>query len=273
MVHPDGLPERPLGIRSNGPHEGESRMTRHSTLTAKIEPFDSFWEAPENIEKGYSSFYKFYKRNYLKYMPIDKHARILTISCGPGYLVNLLTKEGYTNVLGIDSFSEKVKYAQQRNLNCRTEEAFTFLEHNQKPYDTIFCEQELNHLTKEEILVFLKLCWNNLSENGLLIVHGLNGANPITGAEALAQNFDHYNTFTEYTLRQILRYANFAEVKVIPLNLYVFYLNPLNYLLIGIDALYTLFFKFSFMLYGKSNRLFSKKIAAICRKGSPEYAS
>jgi 2-polyprenyl-3-methyl-5-hydroxy-6-metoxy-1,4-benzoquinol methylase len=248
-------------------------MTSKTTLTAKIEPFDSFWEAPENIEKGYTSFGKFYKSNYLKYMPADKQARILVISCGPGYLVNLLTREGYTNVLGIDSFPEKVKYAQQRNLNCRAEEAFPFLEQNRVPYDTIFCEQELNHLTKDEMLVFLKLCRDNLCENGVLMVHGLNGANPITGAEALAQNFDHYNTFTEYALRQLLGYANFKDVKVLPLNLYVFYLNPLNYALIALDTLYTAFFRFSFMLYGKSNRIFTKKIAAICRKGSFEPAS
>jgi 2-polyprenyl-3-methyl-5-hydroxy-6-metoxy-1,4-benzoquinol methylase len=243
-------------------------MTSKTILTAKIEPFDSFWEAPEDIEKGYFSFSKFYKRNYLKYIPNNKQSRILVISCGPGYFVNLLTKEGYINILGIDSFAEKVKYAQQRNLNCRAEEAFPFLEYNKEAYDIIFCEQELNHLTKEEILFFLKLCWNNLCENGILIVHGLNGANPITGAEALAQNFDHYNTFTEYTLRQILQYSNFERIKVIPLDLYVFYFNPLNYILMAFNALYTLFFRFSFMLYGKSNRIFTKKIAAICWKGS-----
>jgi trans-aconitate methyltransferase len=243
-------------------------MTTKTTLTAKIEPFDSFWEAPEDIQKGYSSFCKFYKRNYLKHIPHYKHSKILVISCGPGYFVNLLNKAGYSNVLGIDSFPEKVKYAQQRNLNCKVDEAFTFLESNKQPYDVIFCEQELNHLTKEEILILLGLCWKNLNENGILIVHGLNGANPITGSEALAQNFDHYNTFTEYTLRQVLRHANFEGIKVIPLNLYVFYLNPLNYILIILHTLYAIFFKFSFMLYGKSNRIFTKKIAAICRKGS-----
>jgi hypothetical protein len=121
-------------------------------------------------------------------------------------------------------------------------------------------------LTKDEMLLFLKLCWDNLCDNGILIVHGLNGANPITGAEALAQNFDHYNTFTEYTMRQILHYSNFEDIKVIPLDLYVFYLNPLNYVLITLATLYTWFFKFSFLLYGKSNRIFTKKIAAICRK-------
>jgi len=130
----------------------------------------------------------------------------------------------------------------------------------------IFCEQEINHLTKEEILIFLKLCWNNLKHHGTLVVHALNGANPITGAEALAQNFDHYNTFTAYTLRQILEYSNYYDIKIIPLNLYVFYKNPLNYILIFISALYSLFFRFSFLLYGKSNKIFTKKIGAICKK-------
>ena len=86
------------------------------------------------------------------------------------------------------------------------------------------------------------------------------------GAEALAQNFDHYNTFTEYTMRQVLEYSRFREVKVIPLNLYVFYKNPVNYVLIALSKTYSLFFTFSFMLYGKSNRVWTKKIAAVCKK-------
>jgi 2-polyprenyl-3-methyl-5-hydroxy-6-metoxy-1,4-benzoquinol methylase len=244
----------------------ESLGSAKTELAAKIEPFDSFWEAPKDIEKGYKSFFQFYKCNYLKYLPSDKDASILVISCGPGYFVNLLNREGYHNVLGIDSIAEKVKYAKERGLNCTVEEAFPLLAKNTAQYDVIFCEQELNHLTKDEILIFLKLCRKSLRQDGILIVHVLNGANPITGAEALAQNFDHYNTFTEYTLRQVLEYARFSEITVIPLNLYVFYKNPLNYLLILLSGLYTLFFRFSFKLYGKENRIFTKKIAAICQK-------
>ncbi len=235
-------------------------------LTAKIEPFDSFWEAPENIEKGYTSFYQFYKHNYLRYVPQEKSANILVVSCGPGYFVDLLTKQGYSNVLGIDSFPEKVRYAKAKQLNCRVAAAFSFIEKRKEHYDVIFCEQELNHLTKEEIVIFLTLCRESLKPGGTLIVHVLNGANPITGAEALAQNFDHYNTFTEYTLRQVLEYSRFEEIQIIPLNLYVFYKNPLNYVLILLDRLYTLFFRFSFLLYGKTNKIFTKKIGAACKK-------
>lgn len=240
--------------------------TATTELTAKIEPFDSFWEAPDDIEGGYSKFFEFYKHNYLKYVPENKNARILAISCGPGYFVNLLTKLGYRNVLGIDSDPQKVAYATARGLNCRPARAFDFLQASAEPYDVIFCEQELNHLTKDEILRFLALCRQKLADNGVLISHALNGANPITGAESLAQNFDHYNTFTEYTMTQVLDHMKFSDVRVFPLNLYVFYKNPLNYVLIVLSAVYTAFFRFSFILYGKKNRLFTKKIGAVAVK-------
>ena len=82
----------------------------------------------------------------------------------------------------------------------------------------------------------------------------------------MAQNFDHYNTFTESSLRQILEYKDFRDITVIPLKLYVFYRNPLNYAGMLLDALNNLYFSLNFKLYGKSNRIFSKKIAAICRR-------
>jgi len=144
--------------------------------------------------------------------------------------------------------------------------AFAFLENPPGPYDAIIAEQEINHLTKAEILRFLDLCGKNLVKGGTLLVHSLNGANPVTGSEALAQNFDHYNTFTEYSLRQVLEHSGFREVNVFPLNLYVFYGNPLNYVALLADRINTLIFRVNFILYGKHNRLFTKKIAAVGKK-------
>ena len=69
-------------------------MERKKQLTSRIEPFDSFWEAPDDIEKGYRNFGLFYTDNYARYFPSDKASRILCVSCGPGYLVNLLTEKG-----------------------------------------------------------------------------------------------------------------------------------------------------------------------------------
>ena len=232
-----------------------------------MEPFDSYWEGPEDIEKGYRTLAQFYRSNYLKHLPEDRSASVLVVSCGPGYFVKLLAAEGYTNVIGIDSDPEKVEHATVRGLNCIVAEAFPFLVAHPDRFDLIFCESEINHLTKEEILEFLELCRNSLRQKGTLIFHSMNGANPITGAEGLALNFDHYNTFTEYSMRQILAHTDFEDIKVIPLKLYVFYKNPLNYVGIMVDTVFSLFFRLAFIFYGKSNKLFTKKIAAVARRG------
>lgn len=243
-----------------------SKSKNTYNLTAKIEQFDSFWDTPDDVEKGYDRFYKYYYHNYLKYIPAKQGACILVISCGPGYFVNMLTKHGYTNVLGIDSYPEKIEYALAKKLNCKTAHAFDFLNNNKIRFDVIVAEQEINHLTKSEIFTFLELCRNNLNEGGVLIIHSLNGSNPITAADAIAQNFDHYNIFNEYSLRQVLEYCSFSKITIIPLNLYVFYANPLNYIAIVWNFLNTLFFRLNFMLYGKPSKIFTKKIAAICKK-------
>ena len=235
-------------------------------LTARMEPFDSFWEAPANIEKGYGSFAKFYRRNYLRHVSLRPTDRVLAVSCGPGYFLDVLKKKGCSNVYGIDSDPGKIAYAKARRLDCEVANAFAFLEAHRSSYDMIFAEQEINHLTKTEILAFAALCRQSLKPGGALVVHSLNGANPLTGSEALAQNFDHYNTFTEYSLKQILEHAGFTGIKVFPLQLYIFYENPVNFVGRLIDAFLSICFRMGFIFYGKSNKLFTKKIAAVGRK-------
>jgi len=260
------LPGTTSGATASGPEAPQKLPPTTFPTTAITEPFDSFWEAPSDIEKGYGKFGEFYRHNYLHHIPRDKGSNILVLSCGPGYLVNLLTSEGYTAVRGIDAFAEKIAYAHRRELPCETARAFDFLEKHPDSFDCIFAEQEINHLTKTEILHFLKKAHGALKKGGTLIVHSLNGANPLTGAEALAQNFDHYNTFTDYSLKQVLAYSGFSDIRVFPLKLYVFYNNPLNYIGIALDAALSALFRAGFIFYGKKNKFFTKKIGAVAIK-------
>lgn len=239
---------------------------RSDSLTARIEPFDSYWQAPDDIEAGYSSFAQYYLHNYLGHLPNNKNCDILVISCGPGYLVDLLKKKGYQNVLGIDSDPDKIAYARKRELNCRTERGFEHLENLENQYDVIIPEQELNHLTHAETLEFLGLCNKALREGGLLIVYGLNGANPLVGSENLAHNIDHFYTMTEYSLNQMLEYAKFHDVRMHPLKLYVFWKNPLNYVGLAVTGFFHLVMRAIFILYGKKVKILTKKIMATCRK-------
>jgi len=241
-------------------------MTTPIPLSARLERFDSFWEGPEDVERGYRTVVQFYRVNYLRHLPADRDARILVISCGPGYFVHLLRDAGYRNVLGIDSDAAKVAHAARHGLPCRVGTAFEELRATDHPLDVVFCEQELNHLTKDEMVDFLKLVHERLAPGGRLICHGLNGANPIVGAETLAQNFDHFNTFTAYSLHQALECGGFHDIRVFGLHLYVFYANPFNYVAWGVTATLHLLFRALFVLYGKANRIFTKKIAAVALK-------
>jgi SAM-dependent methyltransferase len=237
------------------------RSSRSETLSARLEPFDTFWQAPKDLESGYASFAQYYRHNYLPRMPKDRASRILCISCGPGYLVELLKNEGYTNVLGIDSAEHMIEMAQGRGLPCRQVRAFEFLAESGELFDMIVPEQELNHLTLDETVEFLQLCRGRLRPGGKIIAYGLNGANPMVGSENLSHNIDHFNTYTEYSLNQVLTLAGFPDGEVFPLKIYVFYKNPLNYVGLAVTGLFELVCRIMFKLYGKNVRVLSKKLA------------
>lgn len=244
----------------------KTSTTDQPKLSARLEPFDTYWQAPDDVEKGFSKFFTYYKANILPHLPANKSASILIVSCGPGYLANLLKAEGYTDVLGIDSDAKKIEPGLKRGLNLQAAEAFPFMADKRDLYDVIVLEQELNHLTHDEMLRFLGMCREAMRRDGVLICYGLNGANPLVGAENLAHNIDHFNTFTDHSLYQVLHLAGFTDIKTMPLKLYVFWKNPLNYVGLVVTGLMELFFRACMILYGKNSKTMSKKIAATARK-------
>ncbi|HEY6482912.1 MAG TPA: class I SAM-dependent methyltransferase [Steroidobacteraceae bacterium] len=237
--------------------------TQPHELAARLEPFDSYWQAPKDVEKGFSSFTAYYRANYLSHMPADRDARILVISCGPGYLVKMLHDCGYRSVLGIDSDPAKVEVARGKQLPCETARAFAFLQGKTAQFDVIIPEQELNHLTLDETIDFLRLCRQALRPGGTVVVYAMNGANPLVGSENLSHNIDHFYNVTEYSLEQILKLAGFQSIRVFALKLYVFWKNPLNYVGLAVTASLELVMRGIFMLYGKKVRVLSKKVAAV----------
>ena len=239
-------------------------------LAARLEPFDSYWQAPADVERGYGSFLAYYRANYMPHMPEDRAAKILVISCGPGYLVNMLAEAGYTNVHGIDSDPAKVAHATRRRLPCEAAEAFPFLERSAAgAWDVIVPEQELNHLTIAETIEFLQLCHRALKPGGRIVVYAMNGANPLVGSENVAHNIDHFYNVTEHSLTQLLQLGGFSEIRPFALKLYVFWKNPLNYVGLVVTSLFELFFRVMFRLYGKNVKVVSKKIAAVAVRAPP----
>lgn len=236
-------------------------------LAARLEPFDSYWQAPADVDSGYGSFSAYYRANYLPRLPSSREARILVVSCGPGYLVNLLRQVGYRHVLGIDSDPRKIEHAQRRGLPCQASEAFPFLAARQDAqFDVIVPEQELNHLTLDETIEFLRLCRGALRPGGSVIVYAMNGANPLVGSENIAHNIDHFYNLTEHSLSQLLQLGGFEQIRPFALKLYVFWKNPLNYVGLVVTSVLEFCQRMIFALYGKKVTILSKKIAAVAMR-------
>lgn len=252
--------------RADAAASANAAVLTEPQLAARLEPFDSYWQAPQDAEKGFRSFTAYYRANYLPHLPADLGASILVVSCGPGYLVNALRERGYRRVTGIDSDPAKVAIALHHHLPCETARAFSFLRGRPGVYDVIIPEQELNHLTLDETVDFLRLCRDALRPGGRVIVYAMNGANPLVGSENLSHNIDHFYNVTEYSLEQLLKLGGFTGIRVFALKLYVFWKNPFNY--VGLFATTALEWTFRavYRLYGKKVRVLSKKIAAVALK-------
>jgi len=178
----------------------------------------------------------------------------------------MLNDNGYRKVLGIDADPEKVRHATRHGLNCVVSKAFSFLDARRNFYDLIVLEQDINHLSKDEMWQCLELCRSALRPGGMLTFYGLNAANPITGSALDADDFDHQQRLTEISMRQALEWTGYEGIRILPLNIYVFWKNPLNYLGLAVTSLFSLFFRCCFLVYGKRNRIFTKKLGAIARK-------
>ncbi len=254
--------------RSEGGQRGLHAVQPVRRMSARIEPFDSYWQAPDDVEAGYAKFAAYYRVNVVPHMPAVRDKRILVVSCGAGYLLNELRDQGYHNVSGIDSDPEKVAFGQKRGLACEVATAFEYLEAAAPAsFDAIVLEQEINHLTMDESIEFLALCRTRLKPGGLLWTYGLNGANPLVGSENIAHNIDHFYLLADYSYKQLLELAGFApeQIRVHPLELYVFKGNPLNYVGLAVTRLFELACKTGFILYGKKVSVLSKKISATAR--------
>ncbi len=236
--------------------------------TAIHSPFSTFCEGPEDIEKGYHLFYLFHRRNYSKRIPKFKDSEILIVSCGVGYFQHFLNKLGYQNVKGIDSDPQKVEYGRKKGFVSECIDCFEYLEKTECKYDLIFAEQEVNHLTRDELIYFLNLCHLALKPKGKLIINAANCANPIISTEYLGNNIDHYTNITENSLKQYFSFTKFGVIEIFPHDFYVLWTNPLNYIARFFTGAVHILLRIIFKLYGKKNVIFTKRLGAAAVKQS-----
>jgi len=217
--------------------------------------------------KEYAVYNRYYSKNYLKFLPEDKNARILDIGCGAGHFLSFLDKSGYKNYLGIDISDENITHCRNRKFNAEKHDAEQYLNSNKTSFNVIVLNDVIEHFDKNSIINLLEEIHDNLADSGVVLIKTANAAHPVLGSSTRYINFTHEIGFTEESLSQVLRVCGFCEVRILPLDIFVFWCNPFNYIAKITYLLLNAIFRLLFLLYGrKSTKIFSKSIIAVAGK-------
>lgn len=118
------------------------------------------------IENSYAVQERYFRKNYLKYMPENRSACIVDLGCGMGHFLNFARKSGYKNVVGCDASKECVDFCKKRKFEVVQKSIFTFLKGKENCYDTIVFNDVIEHLYKDEIIEILDLIYTALKPGG-----------------------------------------------------------------------------------------------------------
>lgn len=222
---------------------------------------------PDEIQADYRRYYRYFAKNYKKYLPEDISARILDAGCGLGHFLYFVTQLGYTHVTGVDLSEELVAFCKSQHFDVRVAEISTFLTEHPDTFDLIVCNDVFEHLRKHEVFPLLDAIYLALKKGGRIIVNTPNMNNPITGLPGRYIAFDHEVGFTESSLRQVLLLTQFQDIRIFGHDGYVFYENPLNYLAKCAAFLTSKLFYLLSWMYGRNSlKIYDKNIIAVAYK-------
>jgi SAM-dependent methyltransferase len=99
----------------------------------------------------------------------EKINNILIPGIGYGRNAKLFCENGF-NVTGIEISGSAIELAKANRLNCKIfHGSVTSMPFNNEIYDGIFCYSVIHLLNKRERHIFLKSCYNQLKQDGLMI--------------------------------------------------------------------------------------------------------
>lgn len=217
--------------------------------------------------KDYELYYRYFSRNYNRYLPPAKDAQILELGCGKGHFLYYLKKRGYNNHVGIDLSPECVEHCVSRGFHAVEADAFEYLSDKSEHFDAIVANEFFEHLEKSRAFEMASLCHQALREGGVLIIKVPNMACPLVGCRGRYVDITHEMGYTHHSLRTLLLMCGFAEVDCFGPDIYVTR-NPLANLA-GKALFYvvTAVFRGLYYLYGVRTRTVMRmKVVAVARK-------
>lgn len=220
-----------------------------------------------NMKKEFELHSRYFKKNYLGFMPKDKNKYILDLGCGMGHFLYFCEKCGYKNCIGIDTSRENIDFIKRRGtLQVYLSSITDFLKDKEEQFDVIVLNDVIEHLTKEEIFDVLPAVMKAMKKGGVFLVKTPNMANPFVSTAGRYIDITHEVGFTETSMRQVLRATGFKNIEIIGTDVYV--LNPVISIIAKVlSKIINAFLYILSALYGrKSLKIFEKDILAVAYK-------
>lgn len=168
----------------------------------------------QSLLRSFKKTNKWYSARLRKYLPIKKDAKCLDVPCGYGNFLFFLKSEGYTNIQGFDLDSQQVSLSRLLNLPVKVKDAFKVISNEKNSYDLISSLDFIEHLTKDEALMFLDGCYLSLRKGGVLILR-TPCADGFFGAHDACNDLTHHWCMSSNLLKTILKMCGFSKVKIL----------------------------------------------------------
>lgn len=147
--------------------------------------------------------------------PANKAAHILDAGCGKGEWLAWLTEKGYQNLYGVDSASEDLATARNwlPGVHFELGLIFNYLKAKDRKFDLIHAKDVIEHFTKDELIEFLTLSRDRLSNSGEIWLQTFNAQAPLASATRYG-DFTHEIGLTPTSIAQCLRATGY-EVRYV----------------------------------------------------------
>lgn len=169
---------------------------------------------------------RYFIREFAPLLPIDQRSKILDIGCGSGSFLKGMNELGYPDTTGIDLSPEQVAKAAEFGVaNVSQSDAASFLSQHEAGFDLITAIDLIEHLSKDELILFLQSVRKALKPGGGVIFRTPNMDAPQASVFAFA-DFTHEVFLNKSSALQLMASCGFSAVEVHPS--YIFIENPVK---------------------------------------------
>ena len=180
---------------------------------SKNDELDLFYVNFENRFRGSFEEIKNQQKKYLKF--VKNRTLALDCGCGRGEWLEIMKEENIP-VIGVDLNKINIKNLKEKGYEVYLDDVINFLSKSNKKFSIITGFHIIEHLELKAILDFLKLAYEKMLKNGVIILETPNPKNITVGACNFYTDLTHKNPIPPHTAKFLLEEVGFKDVQIVP---------------------------------------------------------